>query len=116
MHFTDDPAKILDQSPSPAKRPKAPLSSLNGFEGGMEKSEICSRDGLKKNSKTGWKVDKDSDMNRIIKNHLIEIDPKRNARRNLLTKMHQNNSKNVWQITHEGKKSIQLFSAAEPAK
>ncbi|MBC8282986.1 MAG: DUF4124 domain-containing protein [Nitrospinae bacterium] len=78
----------------------------------MQKSETCAKDGLKGNSKDGWKVKKDSKMDKIIKNHVIEIDPKRNTRENLLIKAHQNNSKKVWQITHEGKKSIQLFPEA----
>lgn len=76
----------------------------------MQKSETCAKDGLKENSKDGWKVKKDSKMNKIIKNHKIEIDPKKNSRENLFIKAHQNNSKNIWQITHEGKNSIQLFS------
>jgi len=75
----------------------------------MQKSETCAKDGLKENSKDGWKVKKDSKMNQIIKNHKIEIDPQKNSRENLFIKAHQNNSKNVWKITHEGKKSIQLI-------
>ncbi|MEK9628971.1 MAG: DUF4124 domain-containing protein [Nitrospinota bacterium] len=74
----------------------------------MKKIETCSKDGLKKDSKNGWKVDKDSKMNQLMENHTITIDPKRNTRNNLLIKANQNNSKNVWQITHEGKSSIQL--------
>lgn len=70
------------------------------------KSETCSKDGLKKSSADGWKVDKDSEMQKKFEDYDIHIDPNKNTRQNLLIKAHQKNFSTGWEITHEGKKSL----------
>lgn len=77
----------------------------------MKKSETCSKDMPKGKSKGEWKVKEDSEMKKRFESHIIEIDPKKNTRQNLLIKARQNNSENIWIITQEGKKSIQKLSS-----
>ena len=72
----------------------------------IEKSETCSKDGLNKKSADGWKVKEDSEMKKKFEDYEINIDPKKNTRHNLLIKAKHKKLGEVWEITHEGKKSL----------
>ncbi len=78
------------------------------------KLETCSKDGLKEKMADGWSVNEDSEMKKKFEDYVIEVDPVRNTRKNLLIKAHHKEIGNVWEITHEGKKSIK--ESSEPAK
>ena len=70
------------------------------------KSETCSKDGLKKKSADGWKVNEDSEMKKKFEDYDFYIDPKKNTRNNLLITAKHKNSGTTWEITHKGKKSL----------
>lgn len=70
------------------------------------KAETCSKDGLKGKLADGWKIDENSEMKKKFEEYVIEIDPGKNTRRNLLIKAHHKKVGGVWEITHEGKKSL----------
>lgn len=74
------------------------------------KSETCSKDGLNIKPPDGWKIDEGSEMKKKLEEYNIDIDPKKNTRQDLLIKANHKKIGQVWEITHEGKKSIKESS------
>lgn len=72
------------------------------------KSEACSKNF--ENSDKGWKVDKGSEMSKKFEDYIIDIDPNKNTRQNLLIKAHHKDFREVWEITQEGKSSLKKSS------